>query len=103
MQEDQAIIDKQVRKENNRRNIHLDGDIYRDQLFNFNPNLSFHHILEIYGIQYNTSSLKPSSKLNEDIMMTHNFEEMSTFPQTFDAHNFNMDIDIDASLDLRRK
>jgi hypothetical protein len=109
------ITDKQVRKENKRRNINLDGDIYQDQLFNFTPNFSFQHILEIYGINNNDLQLfnsdnnfKNSGKLNDDIMMHNNisnFEDMSTFPQTYDPNmNFDMQLEeVDTSLDLRRR
>jgi len=97
-------VDKAVRKENKRRNIILDGDIYQVVLFNFTPNLSFNHILEIYGIE--GEALKNNSKYYDDYNMNVDipFDEMSTFPQTYDAGmNINMEISIEDALELRRK
>jgi hypothetical protein len=105
-----------VRKENNRRNILLnDNDIYQDQLFNFNPNFTFNHILEIYGIdtEINNMGMKNSSKLNDDFNMMNNdmaLENMSTLPQTFDPFmdchlelpEVNL-VDTDSDLNLKRR
>jgi hypothetical protein len=107
-------IDKSVRKENKRRNIQLDGDIYKDQLYNFTPNLSFQHILEIYGIEGNeitltSNNLNLNSKSNFEIQMNDNSKSFNNEPSTIantmdiDDEYCRMNIDADFSLDLRRK
>jgi hypothetical protein len=108
LSESLSLIDRAVRKENKRRNIHLDGDIYQAQLFNFSPNLSFSHILEIYGLDLELVQAFKGSKNVDEMMVDSQFEEMSTFPQTYDAQlSLNMDFDMhvpeDDGLELRRR
>jgi hypothetical protein len=92
-----------VRKENKRRNIKLDGDVYRAQLFNFTPNISFQHILEIYGMD----SVMNDNNCKNDISSLHNqmaIEDMPTFPQTMDIQMVDLNIEImDSDLDLKRR
>jgi hypothetical protein len=106
--ETQSSIDRAVRKENKRRNIHLDGDIYQAQLFNFSPNLSFSHILEIYGLDLEQVQTVKGSKNVDEMMVDSQFEDMSTFPQTYDAQisvnmDFDMHVPLDDGLELRRR
>lgn len=90
-----AYIDKQLRKENKRRNIHLtDSDIYEDQLYNFYPNFNFHHILEMNTMESNDVMDNGKSGESHKIMAEH-YTEMSTFPQTFDMdmyHNSDLEL-----------
>jgi hypothetical protein len=98
-----SFVDKLVRKENKRRNIILDGDVYRAQLFNFTPNLSFQHILEIYGMDSVVNSL--NNKNDTSNVLNHMMiEDMPTFPQTMDIQMQDFDIEIaDSDLDLKRR
>jgi hypothetical protein len=87
--------DKQVRKENKRRNIHLDNDIYRDILFNFTPNINFQHIQEIFNGECDPNQLELNNKnsgKSDDTMMTDNYGDLPTFSETYDAMNFNLEL-----------
>ena len=74
LEEHFTLTDKQVRKENKRRNIHLDNDIYKDIFFNFTTTINFHHIKEFY------TEVKKGD--NDDMMV--DYEDMNTFPDTYD-------------------
>jgi hypothetical protein len=104
-----------VRKENNRKNIHLDNDIYQSHLYNFNTNISFHQIQEIYNIDPGLGSnmmamdkdvemmdltLKPGNTTNNN----YHFNNLDTFQETYDQMNFNIDFDNnEEGLGLRRR
>lgn len=100
-------MDKQIRKENKRRNILLNDDnnnVYRDQLFNFFPNLNFQHILEIYGfdseLSVNNINVNNNKKNNDDVMMNDDYINIgATLPDTLDI---NMDYEFTENNLLKR-
>ncbi len=123
------ITDKQVKKENSRRNIHLDpvnNPIYKQELFNFNTNIKIENYVEEtvrdheYELELENHCQNNFDldlvKGNYDLMKnnfdnSNNIEVMNTFQQTFDdpnmqIENFDCEMetvnDIDYDLCLRR-
>jgi hypothetical protein len=95
------ISDKQVRKENKRRNIHLENNnVYKDILFNFTTTISFQHIVYIYQLD-NGPTLGSKKDLNNEDIVMNGLEDLATFQETFPM---DMDmIDYDDGLSLRRR
>jgi hypothetical protein len=83
-----SLTDKQVKKENKRRNIHLDNDIYKDILFNFTTTINFQHIQEFFM----------EVKKNDYDGMMVDYDNMPTFQDTYDPVSFNLD-----DISLKRK
>jgi hypothetical protein len=83
-------IDKHVRKENKRRNILLkDNENYEERLFNFNTNLSFSHINEIFNRntlinQIYSMDLGLSKNGKNEMFMHKPIEDLPTLPQSLD-------------------
>lgn len=79
-----------MRKENKRRNILLkDNENYEEQLFNFNTNLSFSHINEIFNHNIQINQISPMdlglTKNGKNDMFMHNpIEDLPTLPQSLD-------------------
>lgn len=85
-------IDKQVLKENTRRNIHLDSEnnpAYKQELFNFNTNINIQDHLEHFN-KDNDYNLEIESKFNNNHDIYLNDNNMENYEINFFKGNFEL-------------
>jgi hypothetical protein len=93
MEEEFRLIDRQVRKENNRRNIHLNGDVYKASLFALNSNLDREAIEQMFIAMNSQNNITSNGKQKDmDVEMIdygnnnsdNNYNNGPTFAETYE-------------------
>jgi hypothetical protein len=117
LEEETRIRDKQIAKENKRRNIYLQEIQNQHIFYNFNSSYTIKQLLKYHfdgevekGIELVDEKLeiqlKSSSKMVEDDINMSLPDDLSTFQNTMSENQIsylNMEIDNDLSLTFRRR